>query len=243
MLKAILIDDEISALKTLRWALEKYFPDIEIMGAYDNPIEGKEALKKQQPDILFLDIEMPRLNGFDLLDGLETISFNLIFVTAYDQYAVKAFRVNAIDYLLKPIETKALKEAINRVKLKKQYPTTTSEEKKQQIERLKSSFNKIPLNKAEGIEFVFPNQIIYCKSDGSYTTIVLEKRKVVITKSLREMEEVLQKYGFLRVHKSYLINLSHILEYVRHDGGYLKMDNGDKVAVSRRKKDQLMQLF
>ena len=243
MYKTIIVDDEPNAIKTLEWEIKTHCPDLEIVGKYTNPLEALKAIQDSPPDILFLDIEMPKLNGFDLLDKVEKITFDIIFVTAYDEYAVKAFRINAIDYLLKPIVSSYLKEAIEKIKRKNTLSENKGNDVALKIENLKKSFNKIPLSNNEGIEFVFPYQIVYCKSDGSYTYVFLENKKKLITKSLREMEEILEGHSFLRTHKSYLVNLTHIMKYIKVDGGYLIMSNGDKVAVSRRKKEELMQLF
>lgn len=202
-----------------------------------------EEIQKNQPDILFLDIEMPRLNGFDLLTKIPQINFEIISITAYDEYAVRAFRINALDYLLKPVISSDLIEAIKRVQNKRQNHSERPDEISLQLEKLKRSFNKIPLASNEGIDFVFPEQILYCKSEGSYTYVITDKKKILITKSLRDMESVLEPHDFLRTHKSFLVNLSHIIKYIKVDGGYLIMSNGDKAAVSRRKKDDLMKLF
>jgi len=242
MYKAILIDDEIAALKILRWEIEEYCKDIEIIGQFSDPIKGKEAIQQLEPDLVFLDIEMPKLNGLDLIYSLESIDFEVIFITAYDRYAVEAFRLNAVDYLLKPFETDALLEAVNRVKQRLQLQEVAVP-KRTLLERLKSSFNKIALPQNEGIEFVSPEEIVYCKSDGSYTEIILSQKRVMITRLLGDLETQLQEYSFLRTHKSYLVNLNHIVKYIRKDGGYLIMSNGDKVAVSRRKRDVLLKIF
>lgn len=242
MLKAILVDDEQDAIKTLEWELKANCPDVEIMGKFSDAVKALENINQSTFDLLFLDIEMPRLNGFDLLNRIKQLNFEIIFVTAYDEYAVKAFRINAVDYLLKPIISSDLKEAIEKVKRKKLL-SSVNKDNSHQIEKLKKSFNKIPLSNSDGIEFVFPHQILYCKSDGSYTYVMLENKKMLITKSLREMEELLEEHTFLRTHKSYFVNLSHIVKYIRIDGGYLIMSNGDKVAVSRRRKEELMRLF
>lgn len=242
-MKAIIIDDEPDAIKTLEWEITKHCKEIEIVGKYTNPNEGLEAIKKEIPDILFLDIQMPKLNGFDLLDKIPVINFNVIFVTAYDEYAVKAFRINAVDYLLKPIIASDLLDAIKRVNVKNSLNHKTEIDNTLQIEKLKKNFNKIPLTDADGIEFVFPNQIVYCQSEGSYSYVILEDKKVLITKSLGEMEEFLSEHNFIRTHRSFIVNLNHISKYVKNDGGFLVMSNGDQVAVSRRKKEDLMKLF
>lgn len=243
MLRAVIVDDEQNAIKTLEWEIKNHCPGIEVVERWNNPVEALQMIPQLNPDILFLDIDMPRLNGFDLLHKLPATDFDVIFITAYDEYAVKAFRINAVDYLLKPIITSDLVEAIERVKIKRSLEDKTTEDKSQQLEKLRLSFNKISLSSSEGIEFVFPYEIIYCKSDGSYTYVMMEKQKNIITKSLREMEEQLLPYDFLRVHKSFLVNLTHINKYIKIDGGYLVMSYGEKVPVSRRKKEELLKLF
>ena len=243
MLNAIIVDDEPDAIKTLTWEIKNHCPEIHLLGTYTDPVTALRAISQNPPQLLFLDVEMPRLNGFDLLHKLPLIDFEVIFVTAYDEYAVKAFRINAVDYLLKPIITSDLLEAIKKVKQRIQSPSNHTAVQKLPLEKLKKSFNKIPLANNDGIEFVAPHHILYCKSEGSYTYVIMENKKSLITKSLREMEELLEEHHFLRTHKSYLVNLSHIAKYVRVDGGYLIMSNGDKVAVSRRKKEELMRLF
>ena len=242
MFRAILIDDEIAALKILRWEIEQHCTDIHIIGQFTDPIKGKAAIETQGPDLLFLDIEMPKLNGLDLVHQLSHLDLEVIFITAYDRYAVEAFRINAIDYLLKPFETSFLLEAVERVK-KRLNTEKNSPISGDLIQRLRASFNKIALPTIEGVEFVNPEQIIYCKSDGSYTEVILQAKRAIITRSLGDMEEQLKEKSFLRIHKSYLVNISHIVKYIRRDGGYLIMSNGDKVAVSRRKKEVLLKLF
>ncbi len=242
MYTAILVDDEQAALNTLSWEIERHLSDVEIVAQFDDPHAALEKIQQQPPDILFLDIQMPKMSGFELLQQVPQLKSQVIFVTAYDQYAVQAFRINATDYLLKPFESTELIEAFRRAKTKLQLPEAAAT-KNQNLERLRLSFQKIPLHKSQGIEFVFPHQVVYCQSDGSYTSVILERRKVLISRSLGEFAEQLVPHSFMRVHKSYLVNLSHIQEYVRTDGGYLIMDNGHKVPVSRRKKEQLMQLF
>lgn len=242
MFRAILIDDEIAALKILRWEIEEHCPQLEIIGQYSDPVKGKTAIENLQPDIVFLDIEMPKLNGLDLLYSFDQIDFEVIFITAYDRYAVEAFRLNAIDYLLKPFETDALLEAVGRVKQKLKIEAAASPSSNL-LDRLKSSFNKVSLPQNEGIEFVNPEEILYCKSDGSYTEVILLQKRVMITRLLGDLETQLNSYSFLRTHKSYLVNINHIVKYIRKDGGYLIMTNGDKVAVSRRKRDDLLKIF
>ena len=243
MIRVVLIDDEPHAINTLRWEIEQNCPDLKIMDSFTNPEEALIALPQLKPDLVFLDIEMPILNGFDLLDQLETLSFALIFVTAYDQYAVQAFRINAIDYLLKPVDSENLIEAVKRVKIQRFQGEEHTQTNRAKIEQLRKSFNKVAIPQLDRMEFVLPDEIIYCKSEGSYTDVIFSKRKVLITKALKEMENRLEEHGFYRVHKSYLVNLHHIQQYVRGDGGYLVMDNGDQVPVARRKKEDLMRLF
>lgn len=248
MLKAVLIDDEPKGMEILKWELENSCPEVEVMAMCETGKEGLKAIKELEPDVVFLDIEMPYLNGFELLDLVPDVDFDVIFTTAYDQYALKAFKTtSAVDYLLKPIDEDELKKAVQRVHQKR--------DQRVALESLDfSSYNgdrearatmkNIALPTFEGLVFIDPKQIIYCQSDNTYTHIYLKDNKnLLISKTLKEMEEMLGEGRFYRVHNSYIVNLNEIKNYVRADGGYLVMGNGDKVRVSRSKKEGLLKLF
>ena len=242
MIKAIIVDDEHNCCETLATLLERYCPQIKIA---DICYSGKTALAsiiELQPDIVFLDIEMPLMNGFDMLEKLQTINFKLIFTTSYDQYAIKAIRFSALDYLLKPIDREELQNAVKKAMQSLDHPMP------QQFEVLLQKFNKtgnggqkIALPTMEGLLMISIDSIISCASERNYSILYLkEKKKIVISRPLKEMEELLEEHSFLRVHHSYLVNLKEISKYVRGEGGYLVMSDGATVDISRSKKELLL---
>ncbi|MEM6725907.1 MAG: response regulator [Bacteroidota bacterium] len=239
MLKAIMIDDETYALKTLSWELERHCPQVEVIGAYHQPIAGLEAIRKDHPDIVFLDIEMPKLNGIDLLQKLDRINLSLVFVTAYEHYALKAFRLNAIDYLLKPFESIHLVEAIQRIEQLHAGGQAVQPNIKNKLEY---SFKRIPVVTTSAVEFLDPTEVEYCQSDGNYSNLI-GKKKTLISKSIGELEGLLEHFGFLRIHKSYMVNIEKITKYVKTDGGYVVLESGAKVPVSRRRKEVLNKII
>ena len=248
MIKAVIIDDEQHSIDTLKWKLENYCPDVEVLASFDSPAEGITYLKGNPPNLLFLDIEMPMLNGFDVLEELgRDLPFDIIFITAYDNFGIQAVKFSALDYLLKPVQNRELKEAIDK-HLKKAMQKIPSE----QIEVLlnnvhaekKGKVGKIALASKESIEFVDPHQIVCCEANSNYTTIYLaEGRKKVISKTLKEFEDMLSLYNFFRPHNSFLVNLRRVNEFIRGDGGYLVMENKMKIPVSKNKREELMELL
>jgi two-component system LytT family response regulator len=248
MIKAVIIDDEKDSIDTLKWKLENYCPDVSVISSFEKPADGVSYLKKNPVDLLFLDIEMPMLTGFDVLEELgRDISFDIIFITAYDNFGIQAVKFSALDYLLKPVQNKELKEAIDK-HLKKSQQKIPSEQidlllNNVQAER-KGKRGRIALASKESIEFVDPNDIIVCEANSNYTNIYLvEGRKRVISKTLKEFEEMLLQFDFFRPHNSHLINLGRVKEFIRGDGGYLVMENKMKIPVSKNKKEELMQLL
>jgi two-component system LytT family response regulator len=248
MIKAVIIDDEKDSIDTLKWKLENYCPDVSVISSFEKPADGVSYLKKNRVDLLFLDIEMPMLTGFDVLEELgRDISFDIIFITAYDNFGIQAVKFSALDYLLKPVQNKELKEAIDK-HLKKSQQKIPSEQidlllNNVQAER-KGKRGRIALASKESIEFVDPNDIIVCEANSNYTNIYLvEGRKRVISKTLKDFEEMLLQFDFFRPHNSHLINLGRVKEFIRGDGGYLVMENKMKIPVSKNRKEELMQLL
>ena len=248
MIKAVIIDDEKDSIDTLKWKLENYCPDVSVISSFEKPADGVSYLKKNPVDLLFLDIEMPMLTGFDVLEELgRDISFDIIFITAYDNFGIQAVKFSALDYLLKPVQNKELKEAIDK-HLKKTQQKIPSEQidlllNNVQAER-KGKRGRIALASKESIEFVDPNDIIVCEANSNYTNIYLvEGRKRVISKTLKDFEEMLLQFDFFRPHNSHLINLGRVKEFIRGDGGYLVMENKMKIPVSKNRKEELMQLL
>ena len=248
MIKAVIIDDEKDSIDTLKWKLENYCPDVSVISSFEKPADGVSYLKKNPVDLLFLDIEMPMLTGFDVLEELgRDISFDIIFITAYDNFGIQAVKFSALDYLLKPVQNKELKEAIDK-HLKKSRQKIPSEQidlllNNVQAER-KGKRGRIALASKESIEFVDPNDIIVCEANSNYTNIYLvEGRRRVISKTLKDFEEMLLQFDFFRPHNSHLINLGRVKEFIRGDGGYIVMENKMKIPVSKNRKEELMQLL
>lgn len=244
-LKAIIVDDELNALKLLKISLNKYCPEISIIASTQNPIEAIDIIEQNEFDILFLDIQMPKLTGFQLLKKLDNINFSVIFTTAYDQYAIEAFKINASNYLLKPIDAEDLKNAVHKVREQKQTEESLLLEMLKNIKN-NSEFNdfriSVPFNK--GIEFIKVKDIIYCKSDNNYTHIYLnDGTNRFISKTLKIIENKLPKQMFYRPHNSYVINLNYVTKFYKSEGGYLEMSNGDEIKIARNKKEDIINLL
>ena len=246
MIKAILIDDEVHCLDTLSILISDYCPDVEIMEKCLSAKQGLEAVARHQPSIIFLDIEMPIMNGFEFLEQFKEISFTIIFTTSYDQYAIKAIRFSALDYLLKPIDSKELIAAVRKVQTQKQLPVPEQFQMlMNQVKHKDAVFNKIAIPTSEGFELIPAEQVLRCEADDNYTHLFLKNRtKIVACRTLKEMEEQLENFpSFIRVHHSYLVNLNEVNKYVRGEGGYLVMSDGATVNVSRSRKEALMKYF
>ena len=242
-MKAIIIDDEKHCTEMLRLELEKHCPQIEILGMYNAPVKGLAAIVSDRPDVVFLDIEMPLMNGFELLEKLERIDFEVIFTTAYDQFAIKAIRISALDYLLKPIGKKELIHAVKKLAEKQHRKTDTAQFDllMRQIKAQKNELKKIALPTREGLEILNIQDIIYAEASGNYAIFHFKgKGKLVISKTLKEVSELLEAYNFFRIHQSYLINLEHIQKYVRTGGSHVVMHEGAKVAVAKSRREVLV---
>ena len=243
MIKAIIIDDETDCCETIAELLQRYFPAIEVTGVYHNGTEALPAILHQQPDLVFLDVEMPKMNGFEMLEQLPQVNFDIIFTTSYDQYALKAIRFSAIDYLLKPIDRNELQKAVQKVIQRSQRTISKQVEiLMQRIHQPAKSISKIALPTMEGLQMIPVDSIIRCKSEGNYTVLMLKnKQKIIVSTVLKDIEEMLDDYSFVRVHRSYLVNLNEVEKYVKGEGGYLLMTDGSMVDVSRSRKEMLMQ--
>ncbi len=246
MIRSIIIDDEQHCLESLSLQLNEYCPDVQVLEQCSSGDEGWEAISKFRPELVFLDIEMPLMNGFELLERLSAISFAIIFTTSYDQYAIKAIRFSALDYLLKPIDPKELVVAINKVREQRHLPV--AEQFQQLLQHIKGNnngFNKIAVPTAEGFELIPVENIMYCEANDNYTHFFLKNRsKIVACRILKDIETQLQDFSFfVRVHNSYLVNLNEVTRYVRGDGGHLIMSDDTAVSVSRSRKDSLLKHF
>jgi len=246
MIKAILIDDEVHCLDTLNMLMSDYCPEVEVIEQCVSAKKGLEVIEKFHPELVFLDIEMPLMNGFELLEQFKEISFSIIFTTSYDQYAIKAIRFSALDYLLKPIDPKELAAAVHRVEVRKMTPSAEQFRMLiDQIQHKETGFTKIAVPTSEGFELISVEQVIRCEADDNYTHLYLKnKNKITACRTLKEMEEQLQDFSFfIRVHHSWIVNLNEVTKYVRGEGGYLVTSDGSTVNVSRSRKDALMKWF
>src|SRR5260221_11501656 len=243
MINAILVDDETHCLDTLSILIKDYCPDVEILEQCSSAKKALVAIEKYQPALVFLDIEMPVMNGFELLEQFKDIHFSVIFTTSYDQYAIKAIRFSALDYLLKPIDRAELIQAVAKVSKTLKNPTDLQLELLlQKLNMPKSYIKRMALPTMEGLEMVEIDSIISCSSDGNYTNFFLKNnKKVTASRTLKDVEELLSDYSFLRVHNSYLVNINEINKYIRGEGGYLVMSNGANIDVSRTRKEMLLQ--
>lgn len=244
MLEAVLIDDEIKALQSLTWELTNFSNEIKVVASFTDPFEALDYLEKNKPDCLFLDIEMPMMDGFQFIQKIKHKDFPVIITTAYNQYAIKALKNEAIDYLLKPIDTDDLNDTITKIK-KYNAKNNTSH----QLEEVLKNFNvnatekRITLNTDGKLLFLKSDEILYAESDGNYSTIFLENgKKIVLTKKLKDINEILPNDRFFRVHNSYIINLNKIKEFIKTDG-YVVLSSNHKIPVSRQKKSSFLDLL
>ena len=242
MIRSIIIDDEQHCIKSLQSDLQKNCPMVEVADTCFSAKDGIMSIKKNNPDLVFLDVEMPWMNGFEMLEVLGEMNFSIIFTTAHDEFAARAFRISAIDYLLKPIDANDLKAAVQKVEKKMDEGSSLLH-----ISNLlrnmhqPSSNHKIALPQREGYEFVDVSSIIYCHAEGAYTKVFIEdKKNMLISRTLGDVEELLPPELFQRIHHSTLVNVSYISQLLRTDGGYVVLKNGEKLSVSKAKKEMLM---
>ena len=244
-IKALIVDDELNNRENLHTLLEQYCKDVEVIGLADSVDSAFKIIRSEQPDLVFLDIRMPEKDGFKLLESLKEVTFEVIIVTAYNQYAIQAIKFCAVDYLLKPIDIVELSQAVEQVSRRINL--------KQENERLKQLINhvhlkdaplKIGLASQNKVDFVEIARIIRCEADNNYTHVFLDRQeKVTISKTLKEFEDLLKDHGFVRLHQSHLINTSHISSYQKNDGGSIQMTDGSCIPISRAKKDKILALI
>ena len=246
MIKAILIDDEEHCLDTLSIILKDFCPQVQILQQCSSAKQGLDAIERYQPDLVFLDIEMPAMNGFELLERLSTIPFFVVFTTSYNQYAIKAIRFSALDYLLKPVDPKELIDAVHKVEAQKKLPG--DEQFRILLDKINNKehiYTKVPVPTSDGFELIPVEEIISCEASDNYTFFYLKsKKKITACRMLKEVEEQLNEYGyFVRTHHSYLINIKEATKYVKGEGGYVIMSDGSSINVSRSRKEMLLQRF
>lgn len=241
MYKTIIVDDEKGCRDTLQSLLSK-FPEINIVAQASSIVGAQEYIEALNPHLVFLDIEMPGGNGFDLLENINSITFDIIFTTAFDQYAIKAIKYSALDYLLKPIDPDELTASIQRFATKKHDQSIINNQFKTLLSNIneESIHHKIAVPDGEGINFIKVNNIIRFQSEGSYTYMHTsdQPKPILISKPMGDYQEMLSSANFVRVHRSHLINLNHVNKYIKGDGSYAVMSDGAKVEVSRRKRTE-----
>lgn len=243
MLTAIIIDDESSSRNALSQKLHNHCLEVTVIAECENGEEGIENIEQKKPDIVFLDVEMPRMNGFTMLQQLKNKNFEVIFITAYNHYAVQAIKVSALDYIVKPVEVEELKAAVEKVSIKRNQPYANNrvEILLQNLLDEKKEHQRIAISSMEGLQFVLTDEIIYMEANSNYTTFFLTGgRKITATRTLKDFEELLPATIFIRIHHSFLINKNGVEKYIKGDGGQVLMKNGVKLDVARRKKEEFM---
>jgi len=243
MIRCIIIEDEKKSSDVIQKMLSEYFGNVEILAMCDTADKGRNAIEQFKPDLVFLDVELPPSTGFQMLEQIGDIKFEVIFTTAFDKYALQAIRISALDYLLKPFTVNDMRLAIERYEAKVNRQNTLQQFKTlfHNLKHVNTSEKKIALPTSTGLTFIPVKDIIRCEAEANYTTFfLLNKTKIVVAKTLKEYEEMLSDYNFFRVHHSSLINLEYIKDYIRGEGGTVNMVDGSHVDVSRRKKEELM---
>jgi two-component system LytT family response regulator len=246
MIKAILVDDEVHCLDTLGILLEEYCPQVQVLSKCRSARSAMEAIGNLKPSLVFLDIEMPSMNGFEMLEQIGAPSFSVIFTTSYDQYAIRAIHLSALDYLLKPVDPGELIAAVKKMQNQKQLPDP--EQFQMLLDRFRhkeTEFKKMAVPTTEGFELIPVDEVLRCEANNNYTFIFLKnKSRVVACRTLKEVESQLQSYSFfIRIHHSHIVNLNEVIKYMRGDGGYVVMSDGNPISVSRSRKDALLKWF
>lgn len=244
-LKAILVDDEWNSLENLQQKLLEFCPAIKVIAATLKPEEAISLIRAHNPDVVFLDIEMPRMNGFRMLEELKDVKAEIIFNTAYNHYAIDAIRISAFDYLVKPISVEDLQNAVNRLSAAHKLQLQEKlEVLKKSLQEHKSQETSIAIPTSEGMEFMSIKNIIRIESSSNYSKLfLLNGQALLVTRLLGDFEEMLLPYHFYRIHHSHLVNLSYIKKYIRGEGGQVVMQNGDVIDVARRKKEEFLKLI
>jgi len=249
MIRVVLVDDEPQSCKSLAIKLNSIAEDIEIVGSFHHPDKAIPGIRKMKPAVVFLDIEMPGMNGFQMLEKMEEFDFEVIFVTAYDEYTLNALRISALDYLLKPVDTEDLKNALARLR-KKMSMSENSVQKKEQFELLGDTLKgqhipkRLALATLQGIVFLKINEIIRVEALSNYSTFyLLNKQKIMVSKTLKEFEQILTMQNFFRVNRSCIVNTDYIVKYKHEDGGVLELQDGSEIGVGPNRKNELVELL
>jgi two-component system LytT family response regulator len=246
MIRGIIVEDEKHSRETLRGMLARYCKNVEVIAEADSYRSGLEIIKEYKPEVVFLDIQMPDGSGFRMLGELDEINFEIIFTTAFDQFAIKAIKYSALDYLLKPIDPDELVNAVKKVEQKLQNHQV-SDNIQVLLENIRSKDkdpHKIVLSTSEKIHIIETDQILRCESDNYYTHFFLtDGRNILVSKTLKENEELLSDHNFIRPHKSHLVNVKYIKGFLKNDGGYIEMTDGSRIPVSRRKREKIIEII
>ena len=245
MISCVIVDDEQYAIDDLLYLLKKYQLPVRVVASATSGKDGLVAILKHRPQLLFLDVVMPGMSGFEMLDLLPEITFQLIITTSVDKYAIQAIRSSALDFLLKPVKASELKQAVSRVEEMKDTPSKT--QVRLLADNLKSknrTIQKIALPITDGVELVNLDDILYFESDGNYTTVNLQNNKtVLVSKPIGRFEEIVQDSSFFRLHNSFLVNMNKINKFIRSDGGYVVLENGKNISVARSRKDEFLEML
>jgi two-component system LytT family response regulator len=243
-MKAILIDDENGSRESLAKMLEKNCTQVQVVAKCDSMSSGLTAIQQHEPELVFLDIEMPNGSGFDLLEKIKDIDFDVVFITAYDHYAIRAIKFSAVDYLLKPVDPEDLVLAVKRVEEKHSTKKSLGDQYQVLLSNIKSGtkLKKVAIPDGDGLVFISLADIIRCDSDGNYTYFILNNgKKIMSSRTLGEYEDMFQGENFFRVHRSHLVNLDHVKKYIKGEGGYVVLSDNSQVEVSRRKKVEFLE--
>jgi len=243
MIRAVIIDDEQESRNIILNILNEYCDDLTVVGQADDVKSGIRVITDKKPDVVFLDIQMPDGSGFDLLEQTKHLEFQVVFITAYDQFALKAIKFSALDYILKPIDPQQLIEAVKKVR-KNEMDIDTLTRKIQTLLRNKNGFQRITLPTFEGYRFVNIKDIVRCEADSNYTNFYLSSgEKILVTKTLKEYDDILSGLDFIRVHQSHLVNIKYVDRYIKGEGGTIVMSDGSSVNVSRRRKEDFLNMM
>lgn len=245
MLNVVIIDDEPDAVKFIQGIITEYCPNLTVTGTANSARDGISLINQNHPDLVFLDVEMPHGTGFDLLSGFPQKTFDVIFITAYNHYAIQAIKFSAVDYILKPVNISELIEAVNKVEQKRSSREYQNLDYTNLLENLRTPRpSKLAIPTNDGIEYLNTSEIIRVEADRSYSWFYLvDKRKYLVSRNLKEYQELLQDIDFFRPHNSHLINMNYVKKFIRHEGGYIEMIDGSNVPISRGKRDLfLMQM-
>jgi two-component system, LytTR family, response regulator len=247
MIKTVLVEDEKKSREVLQKMIEKHCPEIQLLGSASSVAEGVEMIRNLKPELVFLDIELTDGTGFDVLEKVQGQQFDVVFATAYDQYAIKAIKFSAIDYLLKPYDIDELKAAVKKIGERKAQASPNLDNIKFLLDNFKKqdeNYSKITLPTGNAYEIVQIKDIVHCEADGSYTNFYLaDKRHFMVTQNLKHYEDILPSEKFLRVNHAHLINMDHVLRFLKEDSGYAIMSDGSKIEISRRKREQFLDIL